>query len=272
MAANLATRGFSVTGYSRTLSKVERLAAKGIIPAASLEELGKSSDAIMLSVSDGAAVRDVLFGPQALTAALKPGTLIIDTSTISPAETIDIAARCSALGLDFVDAPVTGGDIGARNATLTVMVGASHSAFARAVPLLEAIGKKIAHMGEVGSGQKTKAVNQVCVALSVVAMTEGLRFAELNGLDLAKTLDVISSGAAGSWSLSNYAPRILKNDLAPGFSAEHMLKDLRIAISELPKGMVLPGLEQAKELFEQLTELGPATFGNHALIEVYRKT
>jgi len=269
MARNLAQRGHTVLGYSRSPHKVEALALAGITRA-SLDQIGDECKFILLSLTDGAAVHSLLFGEQALASRLKRGSLVIDTTTIAPSEAVAARERCVAHGLEFLDAPVSGGDIGARNGTLTVMCGGSDEAYAKALPILECIGTSIVHVGDSGFGQRLKAVNQVAVALGIVAMTEAIVFSESQGIDPAFAIQTIQGGAAGSWALSNYAPRIFRGDLAPGFSAEHMLKDLRIALSEAQARCDLPGTKLSAELFEKLTSLS-SEFGNHALCEVYSK-
>jgi 3-hydroxyisobutyrate dehydrogenase len=273
MARNLVKHGHTVYGYSRTQSKVTVLEQDGVRPA-TLEAIGASCKIILLSLTDGTSVKEALFGDSmkspGLAASLTPGSLIIDTTTISPQETLEISERCKALGLSFVDSPVTGGDVGARNATLTCMCGGDEQGIARAREILSCIGSKIVHVGPIGSGQTMKAVNQVAVALGIAAMTEALVFAESKGLDPALTLEVLQSGAAGSWALSNYAPRLMQGDTKPGFSAAHMLKDLSIALSEIRPPLRLVATEAVTALFQRLVETHPHV-GNHALLMAYRE-
>jgi 3-hydroxyisobutyrate dehydrogenase len=272
MARNITKHGHTVYGFSRTQSKVTALAAEGV-RAASIKMIGATCKTILLSLTDGPSVKALLFGDsgdtEGLATALEPGSLIVDTTTIAPEETRDIAHRCRSLGLSFVDAPVTGGDVGARNATLTCMCGGAPPDIERARQLLSCIGSKIVHVGPVGSGQTMKAVNQVAVALGIAAMTEALMFAESNGLNPALTLEVLQTGAAGSWALSNYAPRLLQGDMRPGFSATHMLKDLKIALSEVKPPLRLITTEVVTDLFRQLVETHPHV-GNHALLMRYK--
>ena len=269
MARNLAKSGCAVYGYSRTSSKAHALEPDGIVPS-SLREVSSACSTIFLSLGDGSSVHEVLFGAHGIAPRLDKGSLIIDTTTIAPHEAVEIASRCTSLGIDFLDAPVTGGDVGARNGTLTVMCGGTQEAYARALPILQCIGKKILLMGPSGSGQMMKAVNQIAVGLGIVAMTESLLLAEKQGLDLRAVLEILQGGAAGSWALSNYAPRLLSGDLKPGFSAAHMLKDLKIALKTASTCCELPGLETTTSLFEKLAHASPG-LGNHALMEVYKK-
>ena len=268
MARNLAKGGYRVLACSRTQSKAEALQADGIIPS-SLRELASQCPVVVLSVTDGAAVEGLLFGENGIANHLQTNSLIIDTTTIAPGEAAGVAARCAELGIRFLDAPVTGGDVGARNATLTIMCGGTAESFQAAQPVLKLLGKKVVHVGESGAGQMMKAVNQVAIGLGIVAMTEALLLAESHGLDPAMALDILQGGAAGSWALSNYAPRLLAGDLKPGFDAAHMLKDLKIALEAASGRCDLPGLATAAALFEKLVATRSGV-GNHALMEAYR--
>jgi 3-hydroxyisobutyrate dehydrogenase len=268
MARNLVKHGHTVYGFSRTQSKVEALSEEGVIPT-TLETLAETSDVVLLSVSDGPAVESLLFGERAgIVRNLQRGALIIDTTTTAPREALSFYERCAAAGIHFIDSPVTGGDVGARNGTLTCMCGATPEGFEMAQPILRCIGSKIVLVGSPGSGQRMKAVNQVAVALGIVAMTEALVFAANQGLDRAMMLDTLQGGAAGSWALANYAPRLLRGDFQPGFSAAHMLKDINIALSEVRDPVTLEATEWVKQKFEQLVSQHPGV-GNHALIKTY---
>lgn len=273
IAVNLAKNGYTVFGYSRTQANVEAKASHGII-SASLETIAASCQTVLLALTDGSTVSSVLFEQQptsnlenGLAPALARGALIIDTTTIAPKESRAIFTQCKELGLDFVDSPVSGGDIGARNGTLTCMVGAEERAWIRAQAILKSIGSNIVHVGPPCSGQKMKAINQVAVALGIVAMTEALSLTDELGIDRNVMLEVLQGGAAGSWALTNYAPRIINGDLAPGFKASHMLKDLRIALGE--RGSTpLPATQAVTDMFERLVATYPE-LGNHALCQLY---
>lgn len=274
MATRLVAAGYVVTIWNR--SKNERLArvvAAGANSADSLQEMKHSAEIIVLCLSNGAVVQELLFGSEGLFAGDTKNNsvrIIIDCSTIAPQESKAFSSQLAKIGVSYLDAPVSGGDIGAREGTLTVMVGGEQRAFEEARPLLEQLGKKIVLVGPVGSGQMTKCINQVAVALGVTAMTEALVLAERAGLKLDTTLEIIASGAAGSWALDNYAPRVLRGDLKPGFSAAHMLKDLRIALAEGASiGTELPGTELVAGLFEVLAAIPGEDLGNHALKRVY---
>ena len=269
MARNIARAGHAVYGHSRTQEKVTALTDDGVTAVSSPRELGGLCYMVLLSVTDGTAVSEVLFGPNGLAAGLARDSLIIDTTTIAPSEAQEMAQRCQAQDLHFIDAPVSGGDVGARNGTLTIMCGGEPTQIERALPILKLIGKKIVHVGPSGSGQLTKAVNQIAVALGIVAMSEALHYAETQGLDVATTLDILQGGAADSWALRNYAPRVLQGDFKPGFDAAHMLKDLKIARDTWGDSPPLPGLATAITLFEELVEKHTGV-GNHALIKRYQ--
>ena len=275
MAQNLLGSGRELIVFNRSGAKARELEKLGAVVADSPAEVAASAEIICLCLSNDDAVRSVIFGEGGLTQNIRYGSLIIDFSTISPSAAREFAKELRATyKASFVDAPVSGGDVGAKNATLTIMAGGEAQDFERANEIFSVLGKKATLTGAVGSGQLTKAVNQIVVAITVAAMTEGLVFAEKSGLDLGTTLEVISGGAAGSWTLDNYAPRVLAQDLAPGFHAKNMLKDLRIAIREAD-GMeiALPVSDLLKSLYTSLCayDRPDAELGNHALIELYRK-
>ena len=273
MASNLVGKGFTVYGYSRTQEKVEALASKGIRPT-SLEAIAESCSTVLLALTDGASVSSVLFEQQPhsnLTAGLAPAlskdSLVIDTTTIATQESLAIYEKCKDIGISFVDSPVSGGDIGAKNGTLTCMCGGERAAWKHARGILSAIGKDVIYVGAPSSGQKMKAINQVAVALGIVAMTEALALADELSIDRTLMLEVLQGGAAGSWALAHYAPRILNGDLAPGFKASHMLKDLRIALNECGEAN-LPATQAVTRMFERLVAEYPE-LGNHALCKLY---
>ncbi len=274
MVQNLLRGGYQVTVWNRSSDKYAALQDSGLDAgvrvAVDLAELAASSTLICSCLGSDAALRDIV---AKLAGFLLPDHGVVDLSTVSPHTAIEISQQLGAYQVEFADAPVTGGDVGARNGTLTIMVGATSSFFNRISPVLGALGKKIVHLGEVGNGQKLKSINQVAVAISIVAMSEAMVMAKSFGLDLRVVLDSLSSGAAGSWAMTNYAPRILNGDLRPGFSAEHMLKDLRIVEKLIrERDLELPGTQLATELYAELcarnaTRAGE--LGNHALITGY---
>lgn len=273
MVQNLLRSGYSVSIWNRSPEKTKECIAAGAVLRESPRAVSEKSDILMLCVTNEAVVQDVLFNSDtgaATTSDLSP--IIIDFSTINPEAALTFATRLQEIGIEYLDAPVSGGDIGARNGTLTIMVGGAATAFESIAPLLAVLGSQIIYTGASGTGQKTKCINQIVVALTVLAMTEGLYLAEQAGLDLAQTLSIIRGGAAGSWALENYAPRVLAGDLAPGFRARDMLKDLGY-VTDLAKSTNthLPGLDLTKKLYEALVNSEiDSTLGNHALIKHYR--
>ncbi len=272
MAKNLAKRGFKVTVYNRNQQRAEQLREFGISAVSTPQQVGEAVEILCICVTDGAAVREVLFGPSgAMVGKAKP-ELVLDFSTIAPNDAIKLAKEVSSCGSEYLDCPVTGGDIGAQNGTLAIMVGGTVTGFARATPVLEAMGNRIVHMGKIGNGQLTKCVNQLAGAVSIIAMTEGLVFANSAGLNLAKVLEVIGSGVAGSWPVANYAPRVLRGDLGPGFYAKDMLKDLNfVAETAAEMGISLEAGQLAKELYARFCNSGGALLGCHALIKLWDK-
>ena len=272
MAKNLLNGGFELYIYNRSSQKAEALIEAGAIWCESPAEVAANVDTVLICLTNGEAVESIIFGDDGLT---QPGgelRRIVDHSTIAPEQARLFAETLDELGIAYIDAPVSGGDVGAREGTLTIMVGSEEADFASLKPMLSWMGRKIFHTGPVGNGQLTKCVNQLVVAGTVAAMTEGMMFAKNSGLSLEKTLEVLSGGAAGSWSISNYAPRILKGDLNPGFYARDMLKDLRIVLQEAESNnSILPVLGLVKELYQALCAGGDGELGNHALIRVYEK-
>jgi 3-hydroxyisobutyrate dehydrogenase len=271
MALNLMKAGFSLAVYNRTASKCTSLAEAGASVAGSPQEVAASSDVIVTIVSDTPDVESVLFGERGVWHGLKRGQVVIDMSTISPDATVEFARRLAEKGCHMLDAPVSGGEKGAIEGTLTIMVGGDRDLFDRCLPVFQAMGKNVVYVGENGNGQKTKLVNQVICACNILSMEEGLRFAGLNGLNLETTLTVVSSGAAGSWMLSNLAPRILQNDFAPGFLIRLQQKDLRLVreIIQRIEGS-FPATELAYSLFTEAVAKGLGEQGTQGLINLYK--
>lgn len=271
MAGHLLDAGHTLTVFNRTAAKCRDLLARGAHVAADPAGVARASEVVFLCVSDTPDVEEVLFAAGGVAEGVSGGTVVVDCSTISAEATRGFAAHLAQRGAVLLDAPLTGGDTGARAATLTIMVGGDEAAFERVRPLLEAVGKRILHMGPSGSGQQTKMVNQIVCALNVLAMAEGLHFAERCGMDLERVLEVISSGAAGSWALSNYAPRVLRGDYAPGFPMRLQSKDLRICSEAMERlGLRLEGTELTDRLFAAACEAGLADQGTQGLINLLR--
>jgi 3-hydroxyisobutyrate dehydrogenase len=266
MAGHILGAGHAVIVHTRTRDRAEDLVGRGASWAADAAAAAEGADVAISMVGLPSDVRDVHLGSRGTLSAQRAPGLIIDMTTSSPALAAEIADAASRRGSSALDAPVSGGDVGARNATLSIMVGGEASAFERARPLLELMGKTVVHHGGPGTGQCAKLVNQVLVAASMVGVSEALALAGAAGLDPHKVLDSVSPGAAGSWTLSNLAPRILKGDMAPGFRVEHLVKDLRIASEEArSRGLSLPGLELADRLYEALRAAGHGGMGTQAL-------
>jgi 3-hydroxyisobutyrate dehydrogenase len=267
MAGHLLGRFPDLVVWNRTASKANDLVARGARLAATPRELTVLCDVICVCVSDTPDVERVVFGDEGVFQSLTPGKLVIDFSTISATATERFAAKVAEKSASWLDSPMSGGDVGARNAALTLMVGGTEADFSRALPVLEVVGKSITHMGPVGSGQKTKLANQIAVVGTLVSMSEALNFARESGMDPQKVLQVISSGAAGSWSLSNYGPRVLRGDWKPGFAAALMSKDMRLVLE------ALEGLEadytlaqRMADVFEEMVAKGEGNLGNHAVV------
>ncbi len=229
MAANLLKSGFPLIAFNRTRSRCDELAGLGAVVAASPAELASKSHIVVLIVSDTAAVESVLFGTNGVADGLKKGTIIIDMSTISPAATIRLADRLRGARYEMLDAPVSGGEEGARKGSLAIMAGGSRNAFEASLPVLQALGKTITYVGTNGNGQKAKLVNQVIGALSLLATVEGMRLALAAGLDLDCTLRAVSGGAAASWMLANLPAKVQSDDFRPGFNIRLEDKDLKLA-------------------------------------------
>lgn len=271
MALNLLRAGFKLTVYNRTPSKCEPLVAAGATAVSSPREAAEPVDVVITIVSDTPDVEAVLFGDQGVSFGLKEGQAVIDMSSISPAETERFAAQLRDKKVQMLDAPVTGGEKGAVEGTLAIMVGGERDTFDRCLPIFRAIGKTIVYAGPSGSGQKTKLVNQLLCAQHIVAMADGLRFARQSGLDMEATLKVVSGGAAGSWMLSNLAPRILQNDFAPGFTIKLQQKDLRLvreALQEM-RGR-FPATNLTYELFSEAVSSGLGEQGTQGFINLFK--
>lgn len=266
MAANLLAAGHELVVWNRTRSRAEGLGAP---VAASPQDLGARADIVMVCVSDTPDVGAVVFGDNGAIHEMSRGDILVDNSTISPVATRRFAERAASLGVEWVDAPVSGGSEGAEKGTLAVMVGGSADALERARPFMEAYSGSIVHVGdEPGSGQMVKAVNQVLVVLNQLAASEALLLAEAAGLDLKKTLSAVEGGAAGSWMLSNRGPQMIERDWRPGFTIDLQQKDLRIALDTADSlGAPIPGVALVFQLYRSLQKRGLGGDGNHALVK-----
>jgi 3-hydroxyisobutyrate dehydrogenase len=268
MAHNLLKAGFPVTVWNRTTSKTEALVAVGAQVGRDPADVAARSDIIITCVSDTPDAEAVILGENGIIKGIKTGNLVIDCSTISPMVTRHLAAKLAELGAAMLDAPVSGGSEGAAQGTLSIMVGGEAKDFERALPVFQAMGKKITHVGAVGAGQTVKLVNQILVVGNALAMCEALLFAQAGGVDLAKTLDAVSAGAAGSWMLSNRGPQILRRDWRPGFTIDLQQKDIRLVLEAADKlGVPLPGTALIFQLYRSLQAQGLGSEGNHALVK-----
>jgi len=272
MAGHLLDAGYSVHVYNRTQSKAQDLVDRGAQWQPSPGKVAAAADVIITIVGFPADVESVYLGEDGVLAQARSGSLAIDMTTSCPNLASRIAQEAAAKGIEVLDAPVSGGDIGAREARLSIMVGGSVSGFERALPLFEIMGKNIVHQGPAGSGQHTKMCNQIAIASGMMAISEAMAYAQKSGLQPETVLKSIESGAAGSWSLTNLAPRVLKGDYAPGFFVKHFIKDMKIAIeSAQAMGLDLPGLQSAKKLYDQLAAKGCEDDGTQALFKLYEE-
>lgn len=270
MAGHLLDAGMRLRVYNRTAEKARELVDRGAVWTESPGEAAEGADVVITMVGYPADVEAAYLGADGIIARAKPGAVLIDMTTSSPALARRIHEAASAAGLDALDAPVSGGDIGARNAALTIMVGGNEAAFGRIKPLLGVMGRSIVLQGGPGAGQHTKMANQIAIAGSMFATIESMAYATAVGLDPRAVLTSITAGSAASWSLQNLAPRILDGDFQPGFYVKHFVKDLRIATeSAAEAGISLPGLELARRLYERLEAAGGGELGTQALWLLY---
>lgn len=267
MCGHLIDKGYAATVYNRTRSKAEGLIAKGAKWADTPAAVARESDIVFSIVGYPKDVREVLLGDDGVLAGCRQGSIIVDMTTSEPSLAVEIAERAREKGVYAVDAPVSGGDIGAREARLSIMIGGDADVVAAVQPCFEAMGKTIVHQGPPGAGQHTKMVNQILIATNMIGVCEALLYGYRAGLDLNTVLQSVSSGAAGSWSLSNLGPRMIKRDFDPGFFVEHFLKDMRIALAEAARmKLALPGLALAQQLYQALEAQGHGRDGTQALM------
>jgi 3-hydroxyisobutyrate dehydrogenase len=267
MCGHVLAAGYGVTVYSRTKERAGSLLDHGATWADSPAEVGEAADIVCLIVGYPADVREVVLGPNGVLGALASGSLLVDLTTSEPSLAVEIHEEAARGGIGALDAPVSGGDVGARNATLSIMVGGHEADVERARPLLEVLGQTIVHQGGPGAGQHTKMVNQTLIATGMIGVCEALLYGYKAGLDLERVLESVASGAAGSWSLSNYGPRMLSGDFAPGFVVDHFVKDMGIALAEAKRMQLsLPGLALAEQLYVALQAQGKGRLGTHALM------
>jgi 3-hydroxyisobutyrate dehydrogenase len=267
MCGHLLTAGYRVTVHSRTRSKAQSLLDRGAQWAESPRSVAAESDVLFTMVGFPQEVRQVYFATDGVLSGAGAGAILVDMTTTQPSLSRDIAAAASAKNLSAIDAPVSGGDVGAKNAALSIMIGGDTKSVQAVIPLFELLGKKIVHQGGPGTGQQAKLCNQIVIAGTMVGVCESLLYGYKAGLDLNRMLDSIRGGAAACWTLDHLAPRILQRNFEPGFFVEHFVKDMGLALEEAKRmGLVLPGLTLVHQLYQTVQTLGHGRSGTHALM------
>ncbi len=272
MSMNLLRAGFPLTVWNRTPSKIKPLLDAGAEGASSPREVAERSDVVVDIVTDSPDVEEVLLGPEGVIQGARPGTVVIDMSTISPSVTRRIAEELGKKGVRMLDAPVSGGDVGAREGTLSIMVGGDEEVYEECLPVFQAMGRTITHVGGNGMGQTVKLVNQILVGMNMLGVAEALMFAKKSGVDLEKCLAAVSGGAAGSWQLTNNGAKLLKGDLEPGFKVKDYIKDLRLIMEAAADAeMPLMGTSVVQQMFRSLDAEGLRQKGTQAVIRAVEK-
>ncbi|MCH1623970.1 NAD(P)-dependent oxidoreductase [Ferdinandcohnia quinoae] len=270
MAGHLLGNGYKVHVYTRTKEKANELIEKGAVWKDSVRELANEANVIITMVGYPNDVEEIYLGENGLLAYAQKGTYFIDMTTSTPTLAVNIHNTAKKNEMYTLDAPVSGGDIGAKEARLAIMVGGDEVVFEACRPILEIIGQNIVYQGPAGSGQHTKMCNQIAIASNMIGVCEAIAYAKKSGLDPEQVLRSISTGAAGSWSLSNLAPRMIADNFEPGFFIKHFIKDMGIALEEAKlMGMEVPGLELAKKLYDELAEKGEGDSGTQALYKLW---
>jgi 3-hydroxyisobutyrate dehydrogenase len=273
MAGHLLSAGYPVYVYSRTKAKAEDLLERGARWAETPGEIAEKANIIITIVGFPSDVEEIYLGQDGLIANGKENTYVIDMTTSTPSLAERIHAEAKKKGMHALDAPVSGGDIGARDARLAIMVGGDEEDFKQIEPLLQLLGTNIILQGPAGAGQHTKMCNQIAIASNMMGVIESVVYAEKAGLDPENVLKTIATGAAGSWSLSNLAPRVIQGDFEPGFMIKHFIKDMNIALEEAAKmNLDLPGLALAQSLYRKLEEEGLSDKGTQALYKYFNKS
>jgi 3-hydroxyisobutyrate dehydrogenase len=267
MCGHLLAAGYKVTLFTRTKSKASELMERGARWADSPRDVAAASDVVVSIVGLPNDVRSVLLGSDGALSGCLAGNVLVDMTTSKPSLAVEIAKQAAERGVVSIDAPVSGGDVGARNATLSIMIGGDADTVSSLEPIWKSLGSKWVLQGGPGAGQHTKMVNQTLIATGMIGVCEGLLYGYKAGLDLEKVLESVASGAAGSWSLSNYGPRMMANNFDPGFFVTHFLKDMRIALEEARRmGLALPGLALAEQFYQALAAQGHGSKGTHSLM------
>ncbi|MGY6528629.1 MAG: NAD(P)-dependent oxidoreductase [Cyanobacterium sp.] len=272
MAVNFSHHNLSIKAWNRTGDRpwLQNIAKSGVTIVKSIQEAVESASIIFTCLGDVPDVEEVIFGDNGIVSHALPHSIIVDFSTIGSQGARAIALKLKPHNIRFMDAPVSGGDIGAKNGTLTIMVGGEKKDFEEIKPYLEMVGKNITHCGEVGSGQAVKLCNQVLASLHMVALCEALQLAKTQDIDPTLIVDVCSTGAAGSWALTNLAPKIINQDYQPGFMVKHILKDLRLVKQVMENSENYPGINLAQQLFDKVAQLENGYLeGTQAMIKAY---
>jgi 3-hydroxyisobutyrate dehydrogenase len=267
MCQHLMSKGYKATVFNRSKAKAQPLLEQGAAWGDSPKQVAQGSDIVFAIVGFPKDVRDVFLGAEGALAGSKAGTILVDMTTSEPSLAREIDDAAKAKNVHTVDAPVSGGDVGARNAALSIMCGGDSDAVKAVMPCFECMGKTIIHQGGPGAGQHTKMVNQILIASNMVGVCEALLYASKSGLDAKTVLQSVGVGAAGSWSLNNLGPRIIDRNFEPGFFVEHFIKDMGIALEEAKRlGLVMPGLALANQLYLAVQAQGYGRKGTHALM------
>ncbi|WP_163971750.1 NAD(P)-dependent oxidoreductase [Oceanobacillus halotolerans] len=270
MAKNLLEAGYSLNVYTRTKEKALPLLESGAVWEPSIAELSNSSTIIITMVGYPSDVEEVYLGDDGILNHAKEGSYLIDMTTSKPSLAKEIDHQATSKNMYTLDAPVSGGDVGAKNGTLAIMVGGENQVFTKLSPIFEILGENIILQGPAGAGQHTKLSNQITIASNMIGVCEAIIYAKKAGLDPSRVLDSISTGAAGSWSLSNLAPRMIQNDFDPGFYVKHFIKDMKIALESAQEmGLETPGLALSLKLYQELAAKGEADSGTQALIKLF---
>ena len=267
MCGHVLDKGYPVTLYSRTRAKAQPLLDRGAVWAETPQAVAQASDVVFSIVGFPPDVREVYLGPQGLLAGDGAARVLVDMTTTEPSLALEIYEIARAAGVATIDAPVSGGDVGAKNATLSIMIGGDRSVVESVRPLFAAMGRNLEYLGGAGAGQHTKMCNQIVVAGTMIGVCESLLYGYKAGLNLKDMLKAISGGAAGCWTLDNLAPRVLKRNFDPGFFVEHFIKDMGIALDEAQRmGLSLPGLALVHQLYQATRAQGHGQKGTHALV------
>lgn len=272
MVRNLMKNGFEVSIYARTKAKVTDVLAEGALWCDSIAQCAQGKDAVITIVGYPKDVEEVYFGQGGILENASAGCVLIDMTTTSPQLSVKIEQAAKEKGLKALDAPVSGGDVGAKNGTLSIMVGGEKETYTQCLPIFQAMGTNIIYEGKAGAGQHTKMANQIALGGAIAGVCEALTYAKKVGLDLQTMLDSISKGAAGSWQMSNMAPRMLKGDFDPGFFVKHYIKDMNIALEEAAHvDLTMPVLNEVHDMYQALDDRGMGDLGTQALIKYYDK-